>query len=102
MNNQKYSNKIIHIYFLKIDAEGFEINVLAGAKELLENNAIHFIQFEFGLPNIDARIFFQDFWNMLNDKFHIYRIVADGLYVIKNYSTQLEIFATSNFIAERK
>lgn len=38
--------KITGIDFLKIDVEGFEKEVLAGASALLENNLIKFIQFE--------------------------------------------------------
>lgn len=38
--------EITSIDFLKIDVEGFEKEVLAGANALLENNLIKFIQFE--------------------------------------------------------
>ena len=38
--------RITGIDFLKIDVEGFEKEVLAGAGELLKNNMIKFIQFE--------------------------------------------------------
>jgi FkbM family methyltransferase len=39
-------NAIAHIDFLKMDVQGFEYQILKGAKELLEKKAISYIQFE--------------------------------------------------------
>ena len=75
--------KIKVIDFLKMDIEGNEWNALQGGKRMLYQNRIGAIQIEFGGCNIDARIFFRDFWNFLHDKFFVYRIVRDGLYQIK-------------------
>ena len=93
---------IQHIHFMKMDVEGHEISVLKGAKKMLEENSIDYIQFEFGGCNIDSRTFFQDFWYILHDKYHIYRILQNGLYEITNYSEELEVFICSNFLAEQK
>ncbi len=95
-------HRIEQIDFMKIDVEGFELNVLAGAQNLLQLGKIHCIQFEFGIPNIDSRTYFRDFWNLLNHQYRIYRIVEDGLFEIKTYSHNLEIFLTSNFLAVKK
>lgn len=40
-------NSIDRIDFLKIDAEGFDYKVLLGAKNMLKNNKIKYIQFEY-------------------------------------------------------
>jgi FkbM family methyltransferase len=95
-------NNIDQIDFLKIDVEGYELSVLNGAKNMLYKKKIIFIQFEFGKFNIDSRTFFRDFWILLHENYIIYRIVKDGLFEIKNYTAMLEIFETSNFIAELK
>lgn len=95
-------NGINNIFFLKMDVEGHELEVLKGAKNMLNNNSIEHLQFEFGGCNIDSRTFFQDFWYLLKDKYHIYRIVKDGLYEISNYKETLEIFITTNYFAELK
>ncbi|WP_018611008.1 FkbM family methyltransferase [Segetibacter koreensis] len=95
-------NNIDHIHFLKLDVEGHEIKVLEGASELLGENKIDFIQFEFGGCNIDSRTYFQDFYYLLKDKYTIYRIVKDGLYEIKKYKESYEAFITTNYLAERK
>ena len=69
---------------------------------MLYQNRIGAIQIEFGGCNIDARIFFRDFWNFLHDKFFVYRIVRDGLYQIKKYDERLECFACSNYLFVNK
>lgn len=95
-------NNISKINFLKIDVEGHELDVLNGASELIKNNKIDFIQFEFGGCNIDSRTYFQDFYYLLKEDFYIYRIVKDGLHKIGNYKEMYETFITTNFLAERK
>lgn len=92
-------NNIDKINFLKLDIEGHEIQALKGATEMLKNNRIKAIQFEFGGCNIDSRTYFQDFWYLLKDQYAIYRIVRDGLHEIKSYREQYEIFRYSNFLA---
>lgn len=94
--------KITKIDFLKLDLEGHELSAFLGAKSLMENGAIRFIQFEFGGANIDSRTFFRDFYNLLNPRYKIYRIIKNGLEPVLKYSEWEEIFVTSNFFAELK
>jgi FkbM family methyltransferase len=90
---------ITHIDFLKLDVEGNELNVLKGGKQMIESNAIDFIQFEFGGSNIDSRTYFQDFYYTLSQQYDLYRIVKDGLYKLDNYKEAYELFITTNFLA---
>jgi len=95
-------NDINNINFLKMDVEGHEISVLNGAKRMINADAITNILFEFGGCNIDSRTFFQDFYYLLKDKYHIYRVLQDGLFPISEYREIYEIFLTTNFLAVHK
>ncbi|MCL5774761.1 MAG: FkbM family methyltransferase [Patescibacteria group bacterium] len=90
------------IDFLKLDVEGFELSALKGASGLIEKNKINFIQFEFGGTDIDTKVFFKDFYNLLNKKYKIYRILKKGLWPIQTYSELDEVFLTTNYLAELK
>lgn len=95
-------NSNARIDLLKIDVEGAELDVLMGAKHMLDQGNICFIQFEFGGCNIDARTYFQDFWYLLKDRYNIYRIVKYGLYHIVDYDETREIFMGINYLAIKK
>lgn len=95
-------NRIRRIDFLKLDAEGHELSILNGAKKMIKDNAIRFIQFEFGGCNIDSRTYFQDFFYLLKKKYYIYRILKDDFYRIDSYKEIYELFLTTNFLAEHK
>jgi len=94
-------NSIKSIDLLKMDVEGHEFDVLSGAKQCLDENLINCIQFEFGGCNIDTRVFFQDFWYLLVEKygFRMYRITPMSVVPVKRYAELDEIFLTTNFIA---
>jgi FkbM family methyltransferase len=94
-------NSISRIDFLKIDAEGYEFKILKGAQSMLESGAITAIQFEFSEGCLDSRIFFKDFFDLLGRHYKLSRILRNGLHPLPRYSARLEIFATSNFLAER-
>ncbi|MCK4553271.1 FkbM family methyltransferase [Candidatus Pacearchaeota archaeon] len=96
------NKKILRIDFLKMDIEGNELNALEGAKKMIKNKKIKFIQFEFGGCNIDSKTFFRDFWNLLHKNYIFYRIYPGGLFPIKKYKENLEIFTTSNYFLELK
>lgn len=95
-------NKVDFIDLLKLDTEGNEFDVLLGARKMIENNKIAYIQFEFGHCNIASRTYFYDFYKMLSDKYYFYRILRRGLYKISDYSPSQEIFLNVNYLAELK
>lgn len=93
---------ITFIDILKIDIEGHELLAIKGAKNLIDSLSVNFIQFEFGKCDIDARVYFRDFYELLSPGFKLYRILSDGLFEIKKYDSSLEIFQTANFLAEKR
>lgn len=64
-------NNIDRISYMKLDVEGFEMEVLNGALNMLSNQRIDALCWEFGLPHI-GRHTFRSFWNILSE--HGYKI----------------------------
>lgn len=95
-------NNISTIDFLKMDVQGYEYNILIGAKRMLSEGRIKFIQFEFDEPNIENRIFFKDFWQILSNDFDIYQSLYNGLIKIERYDYTLENFRCMNYLAVSK
>ena len=93
---------ITAIDLLKLDVEGNELNVLAGAEKALSDGIIRAIQIEFGGCNLDSRTFMRDFWNLLSKDFVVYRIMRDGLVEITKYDERLEIFTCTNFFFAKR
>jgi FkbM family methyltransferase len=96
------TNKIEKIDFMKMDVEGYEFNILCGGKNLLTSYSIDFIQFEFGFPCIDSRVFFKDIYSYLSDNYNIYRCLFDGLIKIDHYDYRDELYGIQNFLAVSK
>jgi FkbM family methyltransferase len=95
------TNNIPYIDFLKIDVEGFELEVLKGAIELIKHNKIKIIQFEFNYMNIESRVFFKDFYKLLFN-YDIHRMELDELKLIDEYSYIDEVFYIQNYLAINK
>jgi FkbM family methyltransferase len=86
---------------MKIDVEGHELDVLAGATTALATVAV--VQFEFGGCNIDTRTYFQDFFYFFTERgFALHRIHERGITAVPHYSEIHENFGTTNFLAIRK
>jgi len=92
------TNKIDFIDLLKIDTEGHEWDVLLGARRMLSERRIQFIQFEFNEMNVIARVFLKDFYDLLKD-YRIYRLDSNRLIPLFEYSSANEIFRFQNFVA---
>ena len=94
-------NRIRSIDFLKIDTEGNEYDVLAGAHRLLAEGRINVIQFEFNKMNVVSRVFLKDFIGLL-ENYQLYRLLKDGLVPIGRYRPiKCEFFAYQNIVAIR-
>jgi FkbM family methyltransferase len=83
IDNYCFTRDITKIDFLKIDTEGYEINVLKGAKEMLNKAAISFIFCEIGFLQANNRnTYFSDLteWLALRDYhfFGLYQLVSNG------------------------
>jgi FkbM family methyltransferase len=52
--------KDLYIDFIKVDVEGYELNVIKGMKDILESGRVKFIQFEYGGTYFDAGIKMND------------------------------------------
>lgn len=90
---------IIHI--LKIDTEGHELDVLKGAKELLQKHKVLSILFEFNSMNTISKTMFKDFYDYLED-YDFFRILPGGqIYRISSQYNPLinEIYAYQNIVA---
>lgn len=96
-------NGIVHINFLKIDVEGHEMAVFKGASNMLSNQKIDLIQFEYGGCNLDARVYLLDIWNLLQSYGYVIgKIYPNSIEMLDKYQQNLETFRYANFIAKRK
>jgi FkbM family methyltransferase len=91
--------KIERLDFIKIDTEGFEMDVLNGASRCLEAGRIGVIQFEFNSMNATRRLFLDQFIQRLPDH-RLYRLLADGMVALDNLKlVEREIFTFQNIVA---
>ena len=91
--------QIDHIDFLKIDAEGYDFHVIRGAKNLLTQHKIDFVQFEYNTPWKDVGSSLTDayeFFESLNYK--VFLLKKSGLYDINNPKVE-DYYFYSNFVA---
>jgi FkbM family methyltransferase len=93
---------LAQISLLKLDVEGCELDVLRGARRLLDARVIDAIAFEFGASQINSRIYFHDLWDLLHPlEYTFYRIrPGGGLLPVGAYYEDLEYFrGVSNYLA---
>lgn len=67
------------IDLLKIDVEGFELQVLLGAQRMLSEGRIGAIQFEVTQLNLVGRVFVDDFFRLLGPSYTLHRLLPHGL-----------------------
>jgi FkbM family methyltransferase len=95
------SQGLDHIAFLKIDTEGFDINVLRGSRRLLEEKRIDVIQFEFIPACIVLRVTMRDFFEVLRG-YKLYRLCVNGGLLPLEYNVKrCEVYVVHNLIAIR-
>lgn len=100
LDNFCENNSINHINFVKIDTEGNEFSVLRGAERLLNNQAIDFIQFEYGGCYLDSKTTLKQVYSYLSSYgYTIYRITPYGLIKISEWRNELENYNYSNYLA---
>lgn len=91
---------ISKISLLKIDAEGADSDVINGAIDLISNQDIGIIQFEYNWRWIYGGYFLYGIFEMLcNNKYHIGKITSKGVQFFPNYDVELETFVEANYIA---
>lgn len=92
-------HSISSIDFIKIDTEGFEMDVLKGAHDALSKGKIGAIQFEFADIHFARRQFLADFQAVLPGH-RLYRILRDGLVPLDLLSVaEREVFTFQNILA---
>ena len=93
------SRDIDSIDLLKVDTEGYELEVLKGAQSMIGEGLVRCIQLEFNEMNVQSRTFARDFVELL-DEYRFFRILPDGLVELGTYHPlKYEIFAFQNLVA---
>jgi FkbM family methyltransferase len=88
--------------FVKVDVEGFELEVLSGARGLLASGKLDYVQFEFGPHHLKRRQNLNDFMSLLSD-FNFYRLATHSLRPLEDGSHYLHnVYAYSNVVCIRK
>lgn len=92
-------NRLARVDLLKIDTEGYELNVLKGGAKAIRAGIFKVIQFEFNEMNVVSRAFFKDFLEML-PQYQFHRMLPGELQRIDRYSPRrCELFAFQNIVA---
>lgn len=91
------------VALLKIDTEGFDLDVLRGAQGALAKRQIDVIQFEIIPADVVCRVFLKDFFDLLPD-YDINRLCLNGALIgLGPYQPKYcEIFSMSVLVAVRK
>jgi len=88
------------IDYLKIDVEGHEVNVLRGAKKMLQEKKIHSVQIEYNFLWKNTSNTMEDVFELLAENYNIYRLTFWGKIHTKKFTKAVESFpAAANYVA---
>ena len=94
------ANRIEKIDFLKIDAEGHDLEVIAGAVKMLDRQAVRILQFEYEHQWIGCRSYLRDVFTLLIPKGYVIgKLVGPRIEFYPYWQWELENWAESNYIA---
>jgi len=99
LDNIFQSNNIKHIDFLKLDIEGYEYKALLGAKSILSNQSIDYIQLEYNQTWIEGRGSIEKILKICNlNGYKLYKIRNKDLISIPEYNFILDDFFYCNLL----
>jgi len=85
--------------FLKVDAEGYDLRVIAGARGLFEQQRVGAVQFEYNRSwQLAGDTLYSAIQFLRGFGYDVYVLKRDGLYTL-NYALYEEYFEYSNFVA---
>src|SRR5205814_1103726 len=85
---------------LKIDTEGNDLEVLHGAKGLLQAGGIEMLQFEYNHRWITARRFLLDVFELLTPLgYRLGKVTGSGIEFYAKWDFELESFREGNYLA---
>ena len=91
---------IERVLVMKVDTEGHEMEVLAGAGELLAEQRIEIIQFEYNACWIDSRHFLREAFELLEPLgYKLGKLTRMGVEVYQGWDAELESFRPANYLA---
>lgn len=92
--------EIERVHLFKVDAEGFDLNVLEGARGMFERNAIDVVQFEYNWRWIFGRRFLHEAFELLEPfGYSLGKVTPAGVQFYDKYDVRLESFAEGNYLA---
>jgi hypothetical protein len=95
------ARSIDYIDYLKMDVEGWEMQVLGGFERMFANQRIGACQFEFGHAHIERRETFRDFFTWFKRNGYLLHIIKPNgdIYAIGRYAEIFENYYASNYLA---
>jgi len=92
-------NNIKYIHYIKIDAEGHDMEVLYGARNFFQDQKILACQFEYNHRWIYSRHFLKDVFDYAKSiPYSIGKITPRGVEIYKKWHPELEKFFEGNYI----
>jgi FkbM family methyltransferase len=88
------------IDLLKIDAEGYDLAVLRGSRQMLSTGAITVLQFEYNHRWIHSRALLKDAFELLGGSgYRVGKLSSEGVEFYPQWDRQLEDYCENNYIA---
>ena len=93
---------IDHVNFIKVDTEGHDFEVIAGAGSMLKNLQIDAMQFEYNWRWIGSRHYLKDVFDFIQPlAYSLGKVTPFGVEFYSHWHFELETFREANFLLVR-
>lgn len=88
--------------FIKVDTEGFEFEVLQGAREVIAGCRPRFVQIEMNLHQLVRRHTLYSLHELMGDGYDVFQMLPHGMHRVETTRPESNTFCYSNFVFVRQ